>query len=152
MMETLQELLGKLFNDNLPPLPSSLKDSIAKFFPWMIIIFGILGLLTTLSLLGIFSATMAITTGFAAADMKMLLSTVSLFLLCAVAPVLQLLAILSGYWMLKRQVRGWRLALLTTFIGFIVHLFSFSLSGVIINLILLYLLFQIREYYTQPYN
>jgi hypothetical protein len=147
-MEVLEKLLGDFFIGKMPPLPSGIKDGTAKIFPWILIILGMLGLLATFSILGMFSVTMAMTTGFAVTTGTSVLSTVNLILLCAIAPVLQLLAILAGYWMLKRQVRGWRLALLTTFAGFIMHLFSFSLSGIIINFIFIYLLFQIREYYT----
>ena len=64
-----------------------------------------------------------------------------------VLPLVQLVSIAAGYWMLKQQLRGWQLALVATLVGLIVNLLQISFLGVVVDLLLLYLLFQIRQYY-----
>ncbi|BBB92088.1 MAG TPA: hypothetical protein PKA28_05555 [Methylomusa anaerophila] len=137
MMEKLETELRKIFLEKLPPLSPNVKEGLAKYLPWIIIVFGVLGLLCLFSILGMFTAAARMAGGY----------TGIMSLIIVISAIIQILGILAGYWMLSRQLRGWQLALLTSLTGFVVNIIHFSLFGIIIDFVFVYLLFQIREYY-----
>ena len=49
--------------------------------------------------------------------------------------------------MLKRQLRGWQLAVLATFLGLFAHILYLSILGLVFDLLFLYILYQIRDRY-----
>jgi hypothetical protein len=143
-MNSLERLFGRFFADWLPGLPANVKEWVAKILPWILIVLGVLGLLAWLSILGLFGAATLKTVGisraypaFAAAIFHILV------------PVLQALAIAGGYYMLKRRRLGWVLAFWALLLGIIMNIIWFSLAGLVWDLILAYLLFQLKPYYRQ---
>jgi hypothetical protein len=140
-MNSLEEKLDDLFLNKLPPLPENIKENAGRFFPWVMIVMGVLGLLAWLS-------SIRLLFGFSG-----LLNYAPLGVFWAiyliVAPVVQAMAIYGGYLMLDRQHKGWSIALYALLIGLIVHIFSFSIVGILLDFIFAYVLFQIKKYYTE---
>jgi hypothetical protein len=148
MLTKLEELLSDLFVDKMPPLSETFKNNSAKFLPWIFIVFGVIGLLSMVSLLGLFTAASTLTVGTKGMLAVHSLSAFDLVLIYLISPVLQFLTILAGYWMLNKEYRGWQLALISTLLGFLINLLHFSFLGLLFSFLFAYLLFQIREYYS----
>jgi len=147
MMTKIENFLGAVLYDKMPPISDKLKKIAVKFLPLIIIVLGIIGLMAIISVLGIFSATAALTVSVSGIMGMKLLTVYDLILMYVLSPLSSLLAILSGYWMLNQELRGWRLALISTLLGFIIHVLHISIFGIVLNLFFIYLLFQIREFY-----
>ncbi len=148
MFSDLEKTLGGFFLDKMPPLSENLKTNTVKYLPWILIIFGALGLLSMISLFGLFGAASVLTMGATGMALMHSLSVFDLIFMYILAPLQSLLVILAGYWMLNRQLTGWRLALICTLLGFVIHIFHFSLFGLALDFFFTYLLFQIRESYS----
>ena len=146
-MTKIEDFLGALLYDKMPSLSDNLKNNAVKFLPWIIIFFGVIGLMAIVSILGIFSATAALTVSTTGILATQFLTAYDLILMYILSPLSSILAILSGYWMLHRQLLGWRLALISSLLGFIIQILHISILGVVLNLFFIYLLFQIRDYY-----
>jgi len=147
MMTRLEDILSALLHDKMPTISDNFKNKAVKFLPWIIIFFGVIGLMAIVSILGIFSATAALAVSATGVMAMHFLTVYDLIIMYVLAPLSSLLAILSGYWMLNRQLRGWRLALIFSLLGFLIHVLHISIFGILLNLFFIYLLFQIREYY-----
>lgn len=147
MLTELEKALSGFFLDKMPPLPDNLKSGTVKYLPWVLIILGIIGLLSMISILGLFSAASVLAIGATGMAMMHSLSVYDLVLMYILAPLQSLLVVLAGYWMLNRQLAGWRLALICTLLGFIIHLLHFSVIGLAVDFLFAYLLFQTRENY-----
>lgn len=142
-MQALEKLFGKIFADNLPPLPPVAREWVVKILPWILIILGSLGFVAWLAAVGLFGHTQSAALGFHRYAPS-LFTAVILYLF---VPLLQLLAVAGGYLMLGRKRLGWRIAFYSLVLGLVIHILSLSLGGIIVNLIFAYLLFQIRPYY-----
>ena len=148
MMTKLEQILSDLFVDKMPPLSETFKNNSAKFLPWIFIVFGVIGLLSMVSILGLFTAASTLTAGATGILAVHSRSVFDLVLIYLISPVLQLLTILAGYWMVNKEYRGWYLALISTLLEFLINLLHFSFIGLLFSFLFAYLLFQIREYYT----
>lgn len=137
-MNGLEKMLGQVFVDWLPTLPSKSKDWVVRVLPWVMIVLGVLGLLGWLGVFGLFPISLKYLT---------LGQTFAAVLFHILVPLLQVLTIAGGYFMLQRQRRGWRLAYYALLLSLVVNLFWFNLAGIVFNVIFAYLLFQIKPYY-----
>lgn len=137
-MNSLEKMLGQVFVDWLPGLPTNIKDWVVKILPWVLIILGALGLVGWLGVLGLLPLSLKhLTLG----------QTFAAVLFHLLVPILQVLTIAGGYFMLQRRRRGWALAFYALLLSFIVNLTWFNLAGIVFNLIFAYLLFQVKPYY-----
>lgn len=140
-MNNLEQQLHDLFVGKMPALSAGAKETTAKVLPWVIIVFGLLGLfgwLASLQLLfGVFGLM------HYAGAFHGFLAIIHLI----IAPIAAVLGIYGGYLMLSRSRKGWQLVFYGLLIGVISTLLSLSIVGVVFNFAFGYLLFQIREYY-----
>lgn len=145
-MGILDRFIGILFLEKLPPLSPGAKHTIARMLPWLFIIFGTLGLFAVLSsaLTISFADMLAMSLGQVMGMSVPALGFVMIYLLI---PFTQILSIAGGYWMLRRQYRGWQLSALSTFLSFFSHILYLSVIGIILDILFLYLIYQIRERY-----
>jgi MFS family permease len=139
----LEEKVGKVILDNLPPMSASAKETTVKVLPWVLIVLGALGLLAALTALSAFGSGMmrfAMMTGVHLSfyDMALLV----------IAPITSALPIIAGYFMLSRQLRGWRIAFYSLIISVFFHFFAISIIGLVLDCLFVYLLFQIKESYS----
>lgn len=145
-MNALEEQLAKIFREKLPEMSGNAKEMTVKYFPWVLMVLGALGLLAWLSTIGLFRFASLVVMGVGHAPGQVFSIFTALFLY-VLAPVIQVLAISGGYMMLSRRLAGWRIAFYSVLVGFIVHVVYFSVFGLCLDLLFAYLLFQTREYY-----
>jgi hypothetical protein len=134
------DIVGDYFK-KLPELPRGGKEAVVGITPWLALIFGILGVLTALAGLGIFTflGSLAVVTGARGAGsgfIIVLLGLISSALLLFAFPGTQ-----------KRQAKGWKLIYYSEVVGLVADIISLSLVGVVFALIGFYFLYQIRSYY-----
>jgi hypothetical protein len=126
----------------LPSLPTNVKDFIVMITPWLALIFGILGVLGSLSAFGISvvaSPLVALGGGFNAATGLIVATIIGL-----VASILEIVAFPK---LLHRKASGWTFLFWIEALGVLSAIISLSGVGVIMALIWFYFLFQIRPYY-----
>lgn len=133
--------LGRVYN-RLPALPQSIKEFIVVVVPWLALIFGVLGVLASLSAFGIstfFSPFVALGGGVGLATGLIFSSIIGL-----VESIMMLVAFPS---LLKRRANGWTLLFWAEVLAVVAALVSVSASGVIVALIWFYFLYQIKPHY-----
>lgn len=143
-MNSLEQMLEDLFLKKMPGLSGNAREIAAKALPWVLIVLGVLGFLAWISSLRFFfgfSGLSRYIPGYAP-DIFAMVQLV-------IAPVIQIMAIYGGYLMLSRQHRGWNLSLYALLIGFFSHLLSVSIFGIFLDFAVAYLLFQIKECFTE---
>ncbi len=143
MLGQLEDKLDLYLIKKAPALPAGAKDAIVKFGPWITLILIILAAPVLLALLGLgallapFSFLGGLSAGF--------LYIVHLALTIVVL-VIEIMA-LPG--LFKQQRRSWRLMYYATLVGVVQNVLSFNIVGLIIgSLLTLYILFQVKSYYT----
>ena len=137
IIASMEQIYGKL-----PSLPTNVKDFIVTVTPWLALIFGILGVLGSLSAFGVSvvaSPLVAMGGGFNAATGLIVATIIGL-----VASVLELVAFPG---LLHRKKSGWMFLFWVEALGVLSAIISLSGFGVIMALIWFYFLFQIRPYY-----
>jgi hypothetical protein len=137
IITSMEQVYGKL-----PSLPTNVKDFIVMVTPWLALIFGILGVLGSLSAFGISvvaSPLVALGGGFNAATGLIVATIIGL-----VACILELVAFPG---LLKRKMSGWKFLFWVEALGVLSAIISLSGFGVIMALIWFYFLFQIKSYY-----
>lgn len=142
-MDSLEQKINEFFVNHLPGLSVSIKEKAARLYPWIIMIFGVFGLLAWLSSLRFFfdySGLLPYVYSNGFFDMFIMVYFV-------LAPIVQLMTIYGGYLMMSRKRKGWRIALYALLIGFISHLLNFSFFGIVLDVLFAYLLFQIKDYF-----
>lgn len=145
-MDQLEQKLAELFG-KLPPLPANIKEFIVKVAPWVDLVLLIILLPAILFIFGL--GTLLLPFGFLGGLGAGTLGIIA-FGLSAVNIVLYAIAIPG---LLKRQRRGWVLNYYAALIGAVQDLLSRDLFGLIIGTgISLYILFQIRSYYSPAPN
>lgn len=144
-MNNLEQRLDELFLKTMPGLSAGVKETAAKVLPWLMMIFGGLGLLAWLSSLRFFfgfaGLVRSVVPVYAFSDAFMMIYLIA-------APIAEVMAVYGGYLMLSRRRRGWILAFYALLIGLISQLCSFSIVGIVLNVVFAYLLFQIKEFYS----
>jgi hypothetical protein len=142
-MNKLERVFALIFAEWLPGLPPRAKEWAAMALPWILIVLGVLGLLAWVSVSGLFG--IALKTAGLSRDYPI----VAAALFNIAVPILQLLAIAGGCYMLRRRRLGWRLAFSAILLGLLVNLVWFSPAGLVWDIILAYLLFQLKPYYPE---
>ena len=143
LMLTAEENYKKL---NLPALPSSVRELLATFAPWLSLLGGALGLLVFVpgTLVLLFLSPLA---GLAGGGLGYVATLIHLVLSIVGAVV----SLLSFNGLRRRSLSGWTLAFWATVIYLVAGLLPLSIGGVIGALfggaVGLYLLFQIKPYY-----
>jgi hypothetical protein len=139
----LEEFLELYLVKKAPALPPDIKEAIVKFGPWVILILMLMTLPLVLTFLGIgaaltpFSFAWGVSRGFSYL-ISMILSLIMLILQAIALPGL-----------FKRSLKSWYLVFYSTLVYAVESALTFSLGGLIIGVPLsLYILFQIKEYYS----
>jgi len=107
--------------DKLPPLPSSVKEFAVAVAPWLALIFGVLGVLGSLSAFGlstVFSPVIALGGGVNVATGLIIASVIGL-----AESVMMLVAFPS---LLKRKAAGWTLMFWVEVLAVLAAVISFS--------------------------
>lgn len=127
-----------------PALPKNAKEMLVKVLPWIALVFGLLGILGSISGLGLLTAFSPVAifggaegmasygTGFIAA----------IFWLVSSALMLAAFTGLNGH-----KLQGWTLLFWSEVASAVGALLSFSLGGVLGVVIGVYLLYQVKSFY-----
>lgn len=134
------DLVGEYYK-KLPELPKGGKDVVVTITPWLALIFGILGVVTALVGLGVFTflAPIAMVAGVREAGAGFLV------VLLGLAASALLLAGFPG--VNARKASGWKLIYYSEVVGLVADIVTLSITGVLFALIGFYFLYQIRSYY-----
>lgn len=129
--------------DKLPPLPENWKQIFIKWYPWILIVTGLLAVPFALATLGVFSIASIYTFGtiFAYAPY----GKGVIWLVIAVVNIA--VSVVGGLQMLKMRRFGWKLALISEGIDILTSLGHGDGVGFIISLIVIYFLWQVKERY-----
>lgn len=141
----LVETIGEWF-EKFPAIPKKGREVLVKFVPIIAVVFGILGIITSIGGLGLLTATSPLAV-LGGADSVSSYGTGFVSVLIYLVSSVMLLAAFPG--LKARKVTGWNLLFwseIVSFVGGIVSLTSI-LSALISIIIGLYLVFQIRSYY-----
>lgn len=141
-MDEWIKMLGEWF-DKLPSLPGNVKEIIVKIAPWIALIFGVIGVLGSLTATGLLTALspfIALGGGLGAAAGGIIGAVLGL-----VSSVLMLLAFPG---LRDRKMVGWKYSFYGELTSVISSLVAFNLVGAVVGaLIGFYFLFQIKSYY-----
>jgi hypothetical protein len=134
------DMVGEYFK-KLPELPRRGREAVVVITPWLALVFGVLGVITALVGLGVFTflAPLAMIVGARGAGAGFVI-----VLLGLVSSALLLMAFPGTK---SRRMNGWKLIYYSEVVGIIADIVSLSLSGVLFALIGFYFLYQIRSYY-----
>ncbi|NMB84038.1 chromate transporter [Candidatus Roizmanbacteria bacterium] len=140
---TLSEYLGK----KAPSLPDNWKEIIVKFAPWLAIIGVVFGIPAVLALLSFGTAVVPLGTigGVVAGRPFVGINYIVATVFLVINVILEALAIPGLF---SRAKKAWYLMYYASLISVISNIIDFNLPGLVIgNVLSLYLLFQVREYY-----
>ena len=141
--QDLINMMEKWFS-NLPALPKNVNEVIVKITPWIAIIFGVLGVLSSVALFGIttVSAPFMAMGGYAGQAgggmIYAILALISSVLMVAAFPGTN-----------KRKMSGWTLLFYSEVVSVVASVVAMSVGGLVGNLIGFYILFQIKSFYTK---
>ncbi len=143
-LKQLEDILELYLVKKAPSLPTGAKEAIVKFGPWIVLIILIMTLPLVLAVLGLGSLFIPISyMGGVNSGVGYTASLVLMF----ITLILEAVA-LPG--LFRREKRSWNLVYYATLIGAVQSAISFNLVGLIVgSLISLYILFQIKSYYTK---
>lgn len=145
MLSNVESRLGKLISEKLPALAPPARESLARFIPWVYIVFGALGLIAWLAALGALAAATGMLTGLGIAGYAPFwLGPLGLYVLI---PGTLVLGVVGGVMMLSRQAMGWYLVFLSELIDLVLSALGLQFVNILFSAVLVYLLFQIREHY-----
>lgn len=145
-MGVIDRFISVLFLEKLPPLSPGAKHTTARTLPWLFMTFGTLGLFAVLSSIFTISFADMLTMGLGQV-MGMTIPALGFVMIYLFIPLTQILSIAGGYWMFRRQYRGWQLSALSTVLSLFSHILYLSVIGLILDILFLYLIYQIRERY-----
>lgn len=140
----LEETLETYLIDKAPfSIPENWKELIVRFAPWVTLVLMIMALPTLLAIFGL--GTMLAPFGY--------LGSVrwgyGYLLTVALSLVIMILEALAIPGLFKRKKSGWRFLYYAALVNIVLSLIVFDLGGLIIGgLISLYVLFQVKEYYS----
>lgn len=132
--------IGKYFA-NLPALPKGGRDFIVMVLPWIALIFGALGVLDSISSLGLFTyfspyLYLSGVNGAGLGMISIILGFVASLLLLIAFPGLK-----------NKKEKGWKFTYYSEVVALVSNIVVFSVPGVVISLLGFYLLYQVRTYY-----
>jgi hypothetical protein len=129
----------------LPAAPPGLLDGYMRFYPWVAIVLGVLGVLVFL---------LPLIIGTALSPVFLLLGGPSgvsagsaLLLALVVAIIGSALEVISGYLMLKRRLTGWWLMAFGLVLSLLTNLFGRSILSVVVVLLIAYVHLQVKPNY-----
>lgn len=128
--------------EKLPPLPTGVKDFLVVIAPWFALVFGVIGILGSLSAFGlstVLSPLVALGGGVGVATSLMVVSLIGL-----VESVMMLVAFPS---LLKRKMFGWTMLFWSEVLAVVASVVSLSVVGVVLSLVWFYFIFQVKSYY-----
>lgn len=123
-------------------MSANAKETTVKVLPWVLIVLGVLGLMTAMQAL--------ITWGSGAMRIAAMMGVHLSFYTMAmmfIAPITSALPILAGYFMLSRQLKGWRIAFYSLLLSVFFNFIAISIFGLFLDCLFTYLLFQVKESY-----
>jgi|SRR5579859_359149 len=126
----------------LPAAPPGLLDGYMNVWPWVAIVFGILGVLISLVALVGSTALGPVLVMFGAAGSGLTLILGSLLSLVAAA-----VGVAGGWLMLQRRINGWWLLAIGYVISMLSSLFHVSILGLIFWILLAYIHLQVKPNY-----
>ena len=126
----------------LPALAPSVREFIVTITPWLALIFGVLGVLASLSAFGL----SAVFSPFAAMAGGVGLAT-GLLVAAVLGLVESVMMLVASPSLFKRKMAGWNLMFWSEVVAVVAAVISFSVVGVLVSLIAFYFLFQIKSYY-----
>lgn len=133
--------VGKMFA-KLPAMPKGGRDFIVMIVPWLALIFGILGLLGSISAFRLFTyfPPMVYWGGTA----RLAGTGIIVLILGIISSVLLLMAF-SGT--KNKKEKGWRFLYYSEIVALVSSVITVSPGGILVALVGFYLLYQIRSYY-----
>jgi hypothetical protein len=128
----------------LPAAPEALLDGYVRFAPWIAIVFGVLGLLGVLTLLGIGAAVSPayMASGYGAVYGGGLIIALVLGLAGSA------LDLVGGYYMLRRSLAGWWLVAAALVVSVVSSLLNVALLSLIIALLIAWIHVLVKPRYS----
>lgn len=147
----LEAFLHTYLVQKAPALPKGFKDFVVVYGPWICLFFLVLGVLALIIILPLLFAATAITAAVSTTTGSGLLGLGTFgVLISLVFSVPQL--ILEGLaipGLLKRVKRnGWDYFFYAQLLGIVYEIITFNILGLLVSILALYVLFQVREYYS----
>lgn len=143
-MKELDKLIAPMEETfkKLPSLPKGANEFIVTIAPWLSLVFGALGVLASLTAIGIltFMSPMMLTGAGVGATAGLSLSVV----LALVSSALILIAVPALF---SRKIMGWNFVFLSEVVSVVSAALAISLTGIVFALIGFYILFQVKSYY-----
>lgn len=140
--KSLEETFEESFK-TLPELSEKTRRVFVYLFPWIAIVLGVIGISLVLLSFGFLKVTSFSLIG---KNLPML----ALFLSGGVLGLLgSLLTLLSVPGLFKRKKSGWQRLFWSQIVGVVGSLISFTFFGLIVIAIIIYLLFQVKNYYRE---
>ena len=128
----------------LPQLPASWKEVLVKIAPYLAIISIIIAVPAVLALLGFSAILVSSVPGVAVGSVSYGYSWMWIFIVAGI--VLNILAVPGLF---KRSITGWNFIFYSVILSAVQNVLASNIGGLIIGLAIgLYILFQIRPYYT----
>lgn len=128
----LDTVLHEYLVEKAPAIPDNGKNAIAMILPWLIIIFFVVALVPILTggILSIFTLNL------------------NLMIAMIMSLAIAVIEVLAFPYLLKRQMRGWKLLFYASLLSVVQFLLTGNIIGGILGTLLsLYLLYQIKELY-----
>lgn len=125
------------FFKQAPNLPENAREVLVKVAPWLALIFGILGIIGGINLLGFspFAMLGGIQTSFS-------------YMLVGVVTIIASALILMAYpKLVKREYKGWELLFWSEAVSVLSVVITINVLSILLVLVGFYLLFQIKRYY-----
>lgn len=142
--DQVEKTLQTYLYDRAPHLPPQWQEVLVKFIPYLTIVFVVLSLPVLLAALGlgaVLTPFMFMSGGFYSFSLTLVIFAISVVLEAAAIPGL-----------FKRSSRAWYLLYYSTLINALYNFLTFNLVGFILGGALsLYLLFQIKKYYSHAH-
>ncbi|MBX7155637.1 MAG: hypothetical protein K1X91_11825 [Bacteriodetes bacterium] len=142
-MNPIEQPLADIFA-KLPVFPENVKDIFRKLLPWLMIIVGVIALLGWLVVLGL--STVALGLSSFAGTMPSYMGNIGTYV---IMPVTAALSLFGGILMLQGKKLGWDFALYYQVLTCVLALLSFNIFGAVWDILWIWVLFQIREYFTR---
>ncbi len=128
----------EIFFSQFPSLPENILNLIVTYGPYLVLVSGVLGLVSLLSLLNLgFQPIFLMTPSF----------KINYYLSLVFSIVISIIFLLSFKPLLKKQFKGWRLIFYALLLSLLPSIIMFSIGNLIVSTIAFYLLFQIKKYY-----
>lgn len=135
----LEKELEPIFLEKFPAFPDHVKEGIAQYGPYVILVLAVLGLLGLLTAFGLGSAALGV--GVAAYG-----GGFSFYIGIALAAITMILYVMAFSPLRARKRAGWNLIYYALLLGLVGSLIQLNIIGLIISAVVgFWILFQVRE-------